>query len=86
MGFDVVKSYSSVLLTNDCDFPIFQQFDEVQKYNNYDSQLIDFIFDADEVLIYNEISNVGEFFAYKNKAIKFKKKKILNLQNIKSDK
>jgi hypothetical protein len=36
MGFDVVKSYSSVLLNNECDYPIFQQFDEVQKYNNDD--------------------------------------------------
>ena len=36
MGFDVVKSYSSVLLNNECNFPIFQQFDEVQQYNDYD--------------------------------------------------
>ena len=33
MGFDVCKSYSSVLLNNDVDFPIFQQFDEVQSFN-----------------------------------------------------
>ena len=33
MGFDVCKSYSSVLLNNKVDFPIFQQFDEVQEFN-----------------------------------------------------
>ena len=34
MGFDVCKSYSSVLLNNAVDFPIFQQFDEIQPFNN----------------------------------------------------
>ena len=32
-GFDICKSYSSVLLNNDTVYPIFQQFDEVKLYN-----------------------------------------------------
>ena len=32
-GFDVCKSYSSVLIYNDSNYPIFQQFDEPQPFN-----------------------------------------------------
>jgi len=38
-GYDVCKSYSSVLLSNDVPFPIFQQFDEVQQFTK-DSEFV----------------------------------------------
>jgi hypothetical protein len=47
-GFDICKSYSSVLLNNNTVYPIFQQFDEVNKSNvfdfcSYESNLVQFL-------------------------------------------
>lgn len=34
MGFDIIKSYSSVLLNNNVDYHIFHQFDEVREFTH----------------------------------------------------
>jgi hypothetical protein len=39
LGYDICKSYSSVLLNNDVPFPIFQQFDEIQEFTK-DSKFV----------------------------------------------
>ena len=34
-GYDVCKSYSSVLISNDTPYPIFREFDEPKPFNHY---------------------------------------------------